>query len=82
MPTCQCNAGDPVPASILDPFSGTATTGAVALALGRSYVGVDASETYTAQARQRLADCCPEAPAPLPPDAAMPLFNLKGDSDV
>jgi len=35
-PGCECNAGDPVPATVLDCFGGSGTTGMVALELGRN----------------------------------------------
>lgn len=45
-PTCICNAGDPVPATVLDPFAGTATTLDVAIRLGRRGIGIELSQTY------------------------------------
>ena len=42
---------------ILDPFSGSATTGVMALRHGRKYIGIDMSEEYTARfAVPRLED--------------------------
>lgn len=45
------NPGDVV----LDPFFGTGTTGAVAKALGREYIGIEREEAYRAVAEKRLA---------------------------
>jgi hypothetical protein len=53
-PTCTCNADAPVPALVLDPFAGTATTCLAAQKLGRRAVGVDLSEAYLQQAVKRL----------------------------
>lgn len=53
-PTCECDAGDPVGCTVLDPFSGSATTGFVALNHGRDYVGLDLSDEYRALAEARL----------------------------
>ena len=40
--TCKCiDPGDPVPCLVMDPFSGAATTGAVALKRGRTYLGLE-----------------------------------------
>ena len=39
---------------VLDPFSGSATTGAVALKLGRRYVGIEPNAAYYEEAAQRL----------------------------
>ncbi|MGH2272759.1 DNA-methyltransferase [Anaerohalosphaeraceae bacterium U12dextr] len=46
------NPGD----MILDPFSGSGTTAAAALQLGRNYCGFDISEDYVINSRKRLAD--------------------------
>jgi site-specific DNA-methyltransferase (adenine-specific) len=40
---------------VLDPFSGSATTLAVAKKLGRQYLGFDLSEEYVTRGRERLA---------------------------
>ena len=53
-PSCTCDAGDPIPATVLDPFSGSGTTGAVAVSLGRAYVGLDLNPEYLELARQRI----------------------------
>lgn len=53
-PTCACNAGDPIPATVLDPFAGSGTTLLDARALGRHGIGLDLSADYLQQARQRL----------------------------
>lgn len=47
-------AGSPVDGTVLDPFSGSATTGAVALANGRNYVGIDLNEDYFPLAECRV----------------------------
>ena len=52
-PTCRCGA-KAVPALVLDPFAGTATTCLAAQRLGRRAVGVDLSEAYLEQAAKRL----------------------------
>ncbi|MGE3333950.1 MAG: site-specific DNA-methyltransferase [Rhodospirillaceae bacterium] len=44
---------------VIDPFFGTGTTGAVAKALGRNYIGMDRDENYIAAARERIANVKP-----------------------
>jgi hypothetical protein len=51
-PTCSCNAGDPIPCIVLDPFCGSGTTVMVAQDLGRIGVGLDL--TYQDLAAQRI----------------------------
>jgi DNA modification methylase len=41
---------------VLDPFSGSGTTCAVAAKLGRNYLGIDLSESYVKHSTQRIAD--------------------------
>lgn len=53
-PTCSCDAGDPIPAVVLDPFTGTSTTGKVARDLGRRFVGLDLKGEYLEISRRRL----------------------------
>ena len=53
-PTCRCDAGDPIPATVLDPFSGSGTTCLAAQRLGRRSVGVELSEDYLERAVARL----------------------------
>ena len=52
--TCRCEASNAVPATVLDPFVGSGTTCLAAQSLGRRSIGVDLSESYLAQAMERL----------------------------
>jgi DNA modification methylase len=54
-PICKCGM-DPEPCTVLDPFSGSATTGKVALRLGRNYVGLDLNEDYLPIAQARILE--------------------------
>ena len=57
-PTCACVAADPVPATVLDPFSGTGTTGIVAVMHGRAYVGLELNSEYVKMSLKRIrAEC-------------------------
>jgi DNA modification methylase len=64
-PTCSCNA-EVVPATVLDPFCGSGTTGAVALRHGRDFVGVELNPDYIKLAEKRIG-------------AESPLFSEGGD---
>lgn len=44
--SCDCNDGEPVPATVLDPFVGSGTVLEVATALCRDGLGVDISQQY------------------------------------
>ena len=48
-------AGCPDGGLVLDPFSGSGGTAAVAKRLGRHYVGIDCTQEYCDIARQRIA---------------------------
>ncbi len=52
--SCTCGRGDRTPCAVLDPFSGSGTTGAVALRLGRSYIGIELNPDYIALSEKRL----------------------------
>ena len=45
-PTCECNAGEPIPQTVLDPFGGSGTTGAVAIELGRRAILCELNDAY------------------------------------
>ncbi len=49
------NAGD----TVLDPFCGTGTTGAVAKRMGRNFIGLEQDENYATAARARIAAIVP-----------------------
>ena len=53
-PTCECGPHDPEPCVVLDPFSGSGTTGVVAMRLGRDYTGLDLNPEYLELAMARL----------------------------
>jgi DNA modification methylase len=53
-PSCTCDAGDPIPCVVLDPFNGAGTVGKVAVGLGRSYVGIELNPEYIAMTERRL----------------------------
>lgn len=53
-PTCRCGAGETRPCVVFDPFGGSGTTAAVAVALGRRGVITDLSADYLGLARRRI----------------------------
>ena len=54
-PSCSCGAGKPVPCTVLDPFAGSGTVGAVAKSLGRDYILIEANPDYIPLIEARLA---------------------------
>ena len=57
---------------VLDPFSGTGTTGAVAKLLRRRFIGFERDSGYAAAARQRIA-----AVEPLPTESLAPFMTAR-----
>lgn len=55
---CECG-GDPVPCAVLDPFSGSGTTGLVCAKLGRDYVGIELNPEYAAMSKRRIDGYAP-----------------------
>ena len=53
-PSCGCDAGDPVRATVLDPFFGAGTTGIITDRLNRDCIGIELSEPYLLMAKKRL----------------------------
>ena len=53
-PTCECDAGDPIPCTILDPFLGSGTTAEVARENGCRCVGIELNEEYIDLVARRL----------------------------
>ena len=68
-PTCDCRAGEPVPATVLDPYMGSGTTLQVASWLGRDSIGCELNPDYAALAEARIATKprCLTRRAPKPP---------------
>jgi hypothetical protein len=58
-PTCGCNAGAPVPCTVLDPFAGAGTTLLVCDRLQRDAIGIELSPAYGAMATERVVDDAP-----------------------
>jgi DNA modification methylase len=54
-PSCDCGGGNPVPCTVLDPFAGSGTVGAVAKSLGRDYILIEANPDYIELIEARLA---------------------------
>lgn len=53
-PTCAHNL-DPIPATVLDPFAGSGTTGRVAVSLGRKAILIDLKPEYLEMANERTS---------------------------
>ncbi len=73
-PTCGHDA-EPVPATVLDPFCGSGTTGVVALRHGRSFIGIELNPEYIELARKRIIGDAPllnDDGAPVEPSEAEP----------
>ena len=54
-PTCK-HTGEPIPATVIDPFFGSGTTGLVAQQLWRSCIGIDLSDKYAQIGKDRMPD--------------------------
>lgn len=53
-PSCACPAHQPVPQTVLDPFSGAGTTALAADRLQRDAIGIELNPAYAAIARERI----------------------------
>jgi hypothetical protein len=52
-PTCTCGK-EPIPAVVLDCFSGAGTSAMVAQKLGRNYIGIELNQKYIDIAEKRI----------------------------
>lgn len=84
-PGCGCDAGEPVPSVVLEPFAGSGTTLAVAVEHGRRAVGCDLFEKFAEMARERVMRVTPRlameavtADAPADPPAPAPAWVQPG----
>ena len=51
---CTCEPAETIPATVLDPFSGSGTTGVVALQMGANYIGIELNPEYAEMSRRRI----------------------------
>ena len=58
-PSCNCDAGEPIPATVLDPFAGSGTTLAVAVEHKRSGIGIELNPAYVDLIHKRLGTVQP-----------------------
>ena len=58
-PSCDCDAGDAIPATVLDPFAGSGTTLAVAVQHKRSAIGIELNPEYVELIHKRLGKVQP-----------------------
>lgn len=78
-PSCTCPEHEPIPATVLDPFGGSGTTGLVAGQLGRSAILIELNPEYAAMAEARIASglvsVASDLPEPENPFEGLPLFE-------
>jgi site-specific DNA-methyltransferase (adenine-specific) len=56
IPETCIRAGSAIGGIVIDPFSGSGTTGLVALELGRRYVGIELNPEYVKMSEDRLSE--------------------------
>lgn len=54
-PTCTCNL-DPIPATVIDPFSGSSATGVACKLHNRTYIGIELNPEYVKLGEQRVKE--------------------------
>lgn len=61
LPTCECNAGEPIPCTVLDCFAGSGTVGAVAVKMGRSSINIELNSESVQLALQKITEAKEQA---------------------
>lgn len=56
LPNLCIRSSCPIGGTVLDPFTGSGTTGMVAVSLGRSFIGVELNPDYIAMAERRITE--------------------------
>ena len=76
-PTCTCNAGDPIPCIVFDPFLGSGTSLLVADRQGRHGIGLELNPAYCQMAQRRITQDAPlfMAAPPTPSEEQPSLFT-------
>ena len=80
IPRLAIKAGSPIGGTVLDPFSGSGTTGKVALQCGRNYIGLDLNEEYLDLALRRVDQFLPDSPTKEEEDGQANLFSGADDA--
>lgn len=77
---CRCDAAEPVPATVLDPFGGAGTTGLVADELGRNAILIELNPDYARIARDRIRESLGRVRSDIPEDRGddLPLLAAAG----
>jgi DNA modification methylase len=55
---CSCDDGETICGVVLDPFSGSGTTGVVAINSQRNYIGIELNSEYVKLSKQRILENC------------------------
>lgn len=79
-PGCDCGSDEKTRPVVLDPFSGSATTGLVALQQGRDYIGCDLNADYLDMAEARIRHRPPPKTRKVE-DEGVSIFGLFGSSE-
>lgn len=55
-PSCSCNTGEPIPATVLDPFAGSCAAGVACQWHNRDFIGIELKPEYCEIGRKRLKE--------------------------
>ena len=55
-PSCSCANNTPVPATVLDPFNGSGSTGVACKKHNRRYIGIELNPNYVKMSEERIKE--------------------------